>query len=53
MVVGQPFRLRALRRALQHIVDHSQRDKVWFTRPGEIYDHCKGLPEGTIPGHRA
>lgn len=48
MVVGQPYRLRALRRALQHIVNHPQRDKVWFTRPGEIYAHCGQLPEGTL-----
>lgn len=49
MVVGQPFRLRALRRALTHIAEHPRRDKVWFTRPGQIYDHCKALPEGTMP----
>lgn len=49
MIVGQPYRLRALRRALQHIVNHPQRDKVWFTHPGEIYAHCAGLPETTMP----
>jgi peptidoglycan/xylan/chitin deacetylase (PgdA/CDA1 family) len=49
MVVGQPYRLRSLRRALQHIVNHPNRDKVWFTRPGEIYDHCAALPAGTMP----
>lgn len=53
MVVGQPYRLRALRRALRYIEDHPQRDAVWFTRPGAIYDHCAALPEGTIAGHRA
>jgi hypothetical protein len=53
MIVGQPYRLRALRRALKHIVDHPQRDKVWFTRPGEIFDHCAGLPEGVVPGSGA
>lgn len=49
MVVGQPYRLRALRRALKHIVEHPQRDRVWFTRPGAIYDHIAGLPEGLVP----
>ncbi|MFM0258139.1 polysaccharide deacetylase family protein [Paraburkholderia sediminicola] len=44
MIVGQPYRLRALRRALAHIVNHPKRDQVWFTRPGAIYDHCNSLP---------
>ncbi len=48
MIVGQPYRLRALRRALQHIVNHPQRDKVWFARPGDIYAHCAQLPAGTM-----
>ena len=48
MVVGQPYRLRALRRALQEIMAHPLFDQVWLTRPGEIYDHCIGLPEGTV-----
>lgn len=50
MIVGQPYRLRALRRALRHIREHPKRDAVWWTRPGEIYDHCAALPQGTIPG---
>jgi peptidoglycan/xylan/chitin deacetylase (PgdA/CDA1 family) len=49
-VVGQPFRLGALRRALQHCVGHPQRHRVWWTTPGEIADHCYGLPPGIIPG---
>lgn len=48
MVVGQPYRLRALRRALTYIANHPQRDKIWFTRPGEIYDHCAALPTGIM-----
>jgi allantoinase len=48
MIFGQPYRLYALRKALQHIVNHPERDKVWMTRPGEIYDHVCALPEGTI-----
>jgi allantoinase len=34
-IVGQPYRLRHLRRALQHVV---KQKKVWLTTPGEIYD---------------
>jgi peptidoglycan/xylan/chitin deacetylase (PgdA/CDA1 family) len=48
MIVGQPYRLRALREALQHIASHPQKDKVWFTRPSDIYDHCASLPKGTM-----
>lgn len=48
MVMGQPYRLRALREALRQLVNHSERDKVWFTRPREIYAHVATLPEGTL-----
>jgi peptidoglycan/xylan/chitin deacetylase (PgdA/CDA1 family) len=37
-LVGQPYRLRHLRRAFRHICDH--RDSVWLTRAGDIYDDC-------------
>jgi allantoinase len=33
-IVGQPYRLRHLRRALQHIAMH--RGDIWFTTPGAI-----------------
>ena len=33
-IVGQPFRLRQLRRALTHIA--SRRDSIWLTYPGAI-----------------
>jgi len=46
-IIGQPFRLRALRRALGHILEH--RADVWLTTPGRIADHCIGMPAGTIP----
>ncbi|MEX0405914.1 polysaccharide deacetylase family protein [Aquibium sp. LZ166] len=36
-VIGQPFRLRALRRALEHIA--ASRDDVWITTPGQIARH--------------
>jgi len=45
-VIGQPFRLRALRRALSHILDH--RDALWLTTPGGIADHIATLPEGLV-----
>jgi peptidoglycan/xylan/chitin deacetylase (PgdA/CDA1 family) len=48
-MVGQPHRLRALRRALTQILEHRDFGKVWVTRPGAIYDHCAALPEGTLP----
>ena len=47
-VVGQPFRLRELRRALRHIANH--RDRIWLTRPGEICAHVESLPAGVVPG---
>ncbi len=33
-ISGQPFRLRALRRALVHILAH--RDDIWLTTPDRI-----------------
>jgi peptidoglycan/xylan/chitin deacetylase (PgdA/CDA1 family) len=50
MIVGQPHRLPVLREALRAIANHPERDKVWFARPGEIYDHCASLPDGVVPG---
>jgi hypothetical protein len=49
-VFGQPFRLRMLRRALQHCVNHPRRSTVWWTRPGDIADYCCSLPPGIVPG---
>mgnify|MGYP003353297526 FL=1 len=46
-LVGQPYRLRHLRRALQHIA--AQPNGVWLTRAGDIAAHCLKLPEGTVP----
>ncbi|MBS0549635.1 MAG: polysaccharide deacetylase family protein [Proteobacteria bacterium] len=46
-IVGQPHRLRHLRRALQHIVRH--RDAIWLTTPGAIAAHCAALPAGIVP----
>lgn len=38
-IVGQPYRLRHLRRALSHIASH--RDQVWLTHSGAIHDYCR------------
>ena len=42
-IMGQPFRLARLRKALAHIL--SYRDQVWFTLPGEVARHYRRLPE--------
>jgi allantoinase len=47
-VIGQPFRLRAFRDALAHILEY--REELWITTPGEIARYCESLPAGTIPG---
>jgi peptidoglycan/xylan/chitin deacetylase (PgdA/CDA1 family) len=47
-LVGQPHRLRPLRRALRHIA--AGRDDVWITTAGAIAEHCLALPEGIVPG---
>jgi hypothetical protein len=47
-LVGQPYRLRQLRRALSHIA--ARRDDVWITTAGGILGHVRMLPAGTIPG---
>ncbi|WP_420226363.1 polysaccharide deacetylase [Pigmentiphaga litoralis] len=48
-VFGQPFRLRMLRRALKHCVDHVGSDAVWWTRPRDVAAHCMALPPGVVP----
>lgn len=39
-IVGQPYRLRHLRRALQHIAAARDRGLVWMSTPGAIYRHA-------------
>ncbi|MBS0219287.1 MAG: polysaccharide deacetylase family protein [Proteobacteria bacterium] len=46
-IVGQPHRLKHLRRALTQIV--TNRDAVWLTTPGAIARHCAALPDGVLP----
>lgn len=38
-LVGQPYRLRHLRRALQHLAAAHERGEVWLTTPGAISQH--------------
>jgi hypothetical protein len=40
-LVGQPHRLRHLRRALRHIV---QGGRVWWTTPGQMKAHVETIP---------
>src|SRR5262249_53658633 len=49
-IVGQPFRLRPLRKAIKHCAEHKGRSRVWYTRAGEIAKYCFSLPAGVIPG---
>ena len=49
-IVGQPFRSRPLRQALQHCVGHKHADRVWFTRARDIAAHCMNMPAGILTG---
>lgn len=46
-LVGQPHRLRHLKRALRHIAKN--RERIWLTTPGAIARHCVDLPAGVVP----
>ena len=39
-IVGQPYRLRHLRRALTHLAAARDRGELWFTTPGAICEHA-------------
>jgi allantoinase len=47
-ITGQPFRLGPLRQALEHCTSHRLRDRVWWTTPGRIADHCYSLPADIV-----
>jgi peptidoglycan/xylan/chitin deacetylase (PgdA/CDA1 family) len=47
-VTGRPYRIRQIRRAFEHILQH--RDLIWLTRPRDICAHVESLPAGTVPG---
>ena len=43
-IVGQPYRLRHLRRALEHLARLRDAGQVWFTTPGAICEHAAQQP---------
>lgn len=47
-IIGQPYRMRALRRALAHVA--ARRDEVWLCTAGQVFEHIAGLPAGLVPG---
>jgi peptidoglycan/xylan/chitin deacetylase (PgdA/CDA1 family) len=47
-LVGQPYRLRHLRRALTHIAAH--RDDIWLCRSGDIHAYCRDRIAELVPG---
>ncbi|MBC7781156.1 MAG: polysaccharide deacetylase [Proteobacteria bacterium] len=49
-IMGQPFRLNRLRRALMHCLQHARAVDVWWTRPGAVADYCYALLPGLLPG---
>ena len=49
-IIGQPFRLRPLRQAIKHCAQHKLKDRIWFTRAGEIAKYCYSMKPGLIPG---
>jgi allantoinase len=42
-LVGQPYRLRHLRRALAHVAAARSRGEAWITTPGDIFAHVDAL----------
>ena len=42
-IVGQPYRLKHLRRALQHLAKLRDEERVWVCKPGQIIDHVSAL----------
>lgn len=42
-IIGQPYRLRHLRRALEHIASARDAGKIWMTTPGAICQHVEQL----------
>ncbi len=50
-LVGQPYRLKHIRRALQYICAYRDRNDIWFTTPGEICTHMQSLDQqGLLAG---
>jgi allantoinase len=49
-LVGQPYRLRHLRRALEHLAAARDRGTVWWATPGAICRHVEALAAAAAPG---
>lgn len=47
-IMGQPFRLRHLRRALEHLL--RWRDEIWLARPRDIAAYYRNLPANVQTG---
>jgi allantoinase len=47
-LVGYPYRLRELRKAIDHINKNNKR--LWVTTSGAIAEYVEKLPAGTVPG---
>jgi allantoinase len=47
-IIGQPHRLRHLRRALAHIV--ARREQIWLAHAGDVAAFVRTLPVGVVPG---
>jgi hypothetical protein len=47
-IIGQPFRLRQLRRAVEHI--SNARANLWMTQPGAIARHFQSLEHSRDDG---
>ena len=48
-IVGQPYRLGHLRRALQVLAQARDRGEVWFSTPGAILDVHVAALGGVVP----
>ena len=49
-VFGYPFRLRPLRKSLQHCFSSRLMERVWKCKPADVSDYCRGLEPGIVPG---
>ena len=47
-IIGQPFRMASLRRALDYVL--KRREQLWITVPGEVAKFCASLKPGIVPG---
>ena len=48
-IIGQPYRLRRFRKAVEHLAELSG---VWLTTPGQIAEHYAGIdvPAAAVSG---